>query len=282
MKDVTKKIEALGFSTYEAKVFWVLYQGFSMSAADVAKEAKIPRPSVYEILRSFAHKGICNEVKTPTKLLYEMVDTDVIQDKIENDIYKTYTTKQRDLKECFTEIKPLYKSKRPPEYRVDVELIKGYNTHRQYKFLDLIKNSKQAILLMNRFEGNVSPDLDEEGKRFYSRGGKFKSIYETSSNFKIKINDRWQNVTRESLISLCESFEKQGEEIKLLDNVPQIMAVFDQKIVYFRLFDESIPKSERSDIIIKNKKFAEFITNLFNLYWDKADTLENFKKILTK
>jgi sugar-specific transcriptional regulator TrmB len=43
MKDVTKKIEALGFSTYEAKVFWVLYQGFSMSAADVAKEAKIPR-----------------------------------------------------------------------------------------------------------------------------------------------------------------------------------------------------------------------------------------------
>jgi sugar-specific transcriptional regulator TrmB len=282
MKDVTKKIEALGFSTYEAKVFWVLYQGFSMSAADVAKEAKIPRTSVYEILRSFAHKGICNEVETPTKLLYEMVDTNVMEDKIGNDIRKTYETKLLNLQECFNEIKPYFKSKRPPEYRVDVELIKGFNRQRQYKFLDLIKNSKQAILLMNRLEGNVSLDIDEETKKFHTRGGSFKSIYESSGNFRIKINNNWQNVTREGLIKLCETFEKQGEEIKLLDRVPQIMAVFDEKVVYLRLFDESIPPSERSDIIIKNRKFAEFITNLFNLYWDKADTIEAFKKILTK
>jgi hypothetical protein len=211
-----------------------------------------------------------------------MVDTDIIQDKIEKDIYNTYVSQQRDLKECFSEIKPSFKSKRPPEYRVDVELIKGFNRHRQFKFLDLVKNSKKAILFMNRLEGNVSIELDEENKKFHARGGQVKSIYESSGNFKIKINGKWQNVTHEGLIKLCETFEKQGEHVKLLDRVPQIMAVFDEKIVYFSLFDESIPKTERSDVIIKNKKFAEFITNLFNLYWDKADSIDEFKKFLNK
>lgn len=280
MKEIIKKIETLGFSSYEAKVFWVLYQGFSMSAADIAKEAKIPRTSVYEILRSFAHQGYCNEVKTPTKLLYEMVDTDVIQDKIENDIYKTYKTRQTQLKDCFNDMKPMFKSKRAQEYRVDVELIKGYNRHRQFKFLDLIKNSTKAILFMNRLQGNVSYDLDEETKRFHKRGGSFKSIYEAGGNFRVKINGQWQNVTREGLIKLCESFEKQGEQVRLMDSVPQIMAIFDEKIVYFRLSDESIPVSERSDVIISNKKFAEFISNLFNLYWDKADTIETIKQLI--
>jgi hypothetical protein len=133
---------------------------------------------------------------------------------------------------------------------------------------------------MNRLEGNVSFDLDEENRKFYSRGGKVKAIYESTENFRIKINGKWQHVTREGLIKLCETFEKQGEDVRLIDSVPQVMAIFDEKIVYFRLSDESIPVSERSDVIINNKRFAEFITNLFNLYWDKADAIETIKKII--
>jgi sugar-specific transcriptional regulator TrmB len=278
LKDLVNKIEKLGFTTYEAKVFLVLYQGYSMSAADVAKEARIPRTSAYEILRSFAQKGICNEIKTPTKLLYEIIDTNIIQDKIQIDIEKEYKNKLADLTECFRSIKPLFKSKTPPEYRADVELIKGYNRQAEQKFLELVKNSKKAILVMNRFRGNVSTELDDESLKFHKRGGVVKSIYEKNGDFKIKINNKWQSVTHEGLIKLCEEFSKQGEQIKLLNDVPQIMAVFDEMIVYFSLYDENIPTDELSDVIIKNKRFASFITNLFNLYWDKADTIEQLKK----
>lgn len=282
MKDLVNKIEKLGFSTYEAKVFLVLYQGYSMPAADVAKEARIPRTSAYEILRSFAQKGICNEIKTPTKLLYEIIDTNIIQDKIQIDIEKDYKNKLADLTECFRNIKPLFKSKTPQEYRADVELIKGYNRQREQKFLELVKSSSTAILVMNKLRGNISVDLDDESLKFKKRGGLIKTIYETSTNFRMKINNKWQNVTHEGLIKLCESFTNQGEQVKLIDNVPQIMAVFDEKIVYFSLFDEGIPYQEQSDVIIKNKNFATFIIGLFNLYWDKADTIEELKKHLNK
>ncbi len=278
MKELINKLENLGFTTYESKVFLVIYQGYRMSAAEIAKEARIPRPSVYEILRNFAKKGICNEIQTPSKLIYEVIDSNVIEDKIKIELESEFKTKMSGLTDCFAALRPVYKSKRPPEYNTDVELLKGFNLHREQKFMELVKSSSKGILFMNRFKGNVSTDLDEESKKFYKRGGYVKTIYENKTDFRLKINNKWQNVTKEGLIKICEEFTKYGEQIRFLDEVPQIMAVFDEKIVYINLYDESIPIRDMSDIIIKNKRFATFMTGLFNLYWDKANSLEELKK----
>lgn len=282
MKEIIKKIERLGLTTYEAKVFLVLYQGYRMSAAEIAKEARIPRTSVYDILKSFSQRGFCNEVKTPKKLVYEVIESRVLEDKIKIEIDQEYKKRKIALQDCFASIKPLYKSKQPPEFRADVELLKGYNLHREQKFLELVKNSKKAIMIMNRFKGNISLQLDDESKRFHKRGGVIRSIYEGNGDFKLQINNKWQNVTKDGLIRLCESFAAQGEEVRLLSDVPQFMAIFDERIVYFSLYDENIPGKDASDIIIFNKRFAAFIKSLFNMYWDSADTLENLKKQLKK
>lgn len=278
MKDIINKLEQLGFTTYESKVFITLYQGYRMSAAEIAKEAKIPRTSVYDILKNFSKKGICNEIETPTKLEYEIIDTNVIQSKIQIDLETEHKKKVRLLNDCFREIKPKFRSKSAPEYKSEVELLKGFNRQREQKFLELVKKSSKAILIMNKFVGNISTELDDESKKFFKRGGVIKSIYEANSNFRIKINNRWENVTRQGLIKLCETFIKQGEEIKLVNEVPQFVAIFDEKIVYFSLWDENIPKEDATDIFIHNKKFAAFITTMFNTYWDKADSIEIFKK----
>ncbi|MCI0717284.1 MAG: hypothetical protein L0Y77_13400 [Chlorobi bacterium] len=272
-----EKLEKVGFSEYEAKVFFALYQGSVMSAAEIAKDAKIPRTSVYQVLRSFAEKGYCNEISTPTKQLFEIIDSKIIEDKFRIEIESDYEKKIQQLKNCFDEIKPFYKTKQPSEFKTDVELIKGHNLQREFKFLELVRKSHRGIMVMNRFRGNVSTQIDAEVKKLFERGGYIKSIYENSTDFKLKINDKWQSVTKEDLIRLCEMFSSQGEEIRFIEEVPQILAVFDEKIIYISLFDENTPSKDSSDIIIKNKRFARFITGLFNIYWDKADTLESLK-----
>jgi sugar-specific transcriptional regulator TrmB len=93
MKESLTKLQKIGFTDYEAKVFMALYQGYAMSAADVAKEAKIPRPSVYSILRVFAKKGLCNEIDTPSKQIYEMIDSSYIHGKIEFEVKSDYEKK---------------------------------------------------------------------------------------------------------------------------------------------------------------------------------------------
>jgi sugar-specific transcriptional regulator TrmB len=256
--------------------------GHNMTAAEIAEKANIPRTSVYDILKSFAEKGFCNEIQTSTKLRYEMIDPDVIQGKIGEDLTLHYNKKISELKTSFQTLKELYKANEPDENKVDVELIKGYNRFRVTKFIELLKNSEKEMLLMNKIEGHVSRELDEVVLNFFKKGGKIRSIYEASTNFKFEKFDKWVNVTREDLIEICEGFEKQGEKIRLAKKVPQNLAIFDGEIVFISLSDTTMPKNNRTDVIIRNKNFVTYMMELFELYWSKANTVEEFKNLKIK
>ncbi len=282
MEDIIKKLEILGFTIYESKVFTVLMSGHNMTAAEIAEKANIPRTSVYDILKSFAEKGFCNEIQTSTKLRYEMIDPDVIEGKLEEDFKILHDRKLKELKSSFSTLKNLYKAKEPDENKVDVELIKGFNKFRALKFMDLLKNSEKEMLLMNRMEAHVSKQLDEEVLKFYKKGGKVKSIYEGSLNFKLEKDGKWISPTKEDIIDLLLFFENQGEQIKLAKTVPQNMAIFDGEIVFLSLTDLTIPRNNRTDVIIRNKNFATYMVELFELYWKNANTIDEFKNMKSK
>lgn len=275
--DVKNKLESLGFTTYESKVFLVLMNGFNMTAAEIAEQAGIPRTSVYDILKLFVDRGYVNEIQTPSKFRYEMIDPEIIEGKLENEFNKKYTDNLKDLKSSFSEFKKRYKSKIQENDPVDVELIKGFNKFRFNKFLNLMKDAKTEMLLMNKMEGHVSADLDEVSVNFVRAGGVIKSIYEASTNFRFEREGKWVGVTKDDLIKLCEGFEKQGEKIKLSERVPQNMVIFDREIVYLSLVDKSLPKNNRTDLIIRNKNFAEYMVELFDTHWEKSKTVKEYK-----
>jgi len=256
-------------------------KGHNMTAAEVAKEANIPRTSVYDILKIFTEKGLCNEIETPSKLRYEMIDPDVVEDKLEREFNKNYKYKIEELKSSFIDLKTIYKKEAPKEKDVKVELLRGFNMHRELKFLNLIRDSKKEILVTNRIEGGrVSEKQNADVAKFLKRGGLVKTIYEINTNFKVKIKNKWIDVDMNSLVKLCETFEKQGEKVRLAENIPQNYTIFDNKVVFINLVDESIIKHNRSDIIIRNVRYAQMMKDLFNSYWDSAMTVQDFKKTL--
>ena len=281
MKEIINKLEKLGFTNYESKVFLVLMKGHNMTAAEIAKEASIPRTSVYDILKLFTEKGLCNEIETPSKLRYEMIDPDVVEAKLRNEFKTTLNTKLDELSSSFGELKNLYKVEAPEEKKVKIELLRGFNKQRHLKFVDLLRESKEEILVTNRIEGGrVSQEQSEEVKNFLEGGGILKTIYEINTNFKIKVDNKWVNVDMNGLVNLCETFEKQGEKIKLLKNVPQNFTVFDGKIVFVNLIDETVTQYNKSDIIIRNERYAQTTKDLFDFYWDNSMTVREFKKTL--
>jgi sugar-specific transcriptional regulator TrmB len=252
-----------------------------MTAAEIAKEANIPRTSVYDILKSFTEKGICNEIETPTKLRYEMIDPDVVEAKLRNDFKRTHNTKLDELSASFSKLKGLYKVKGLPEKKVKIELLRGFNKHRELKFLNLLKDSKKDILVTNRIEsGLVSDEQSDEVKKFIGEGGILKTIYEINTNFKVKVNNKWVDVDMPKLVDLCESFEEQGENVRLAKEIPQNYTIFDSKIVFLNLIDETIKKNNRSDIIIRDTRYAHMMVDLFNFYWDNSMTVKEFKETL--
>jgi sugar-specific transcriptional regulator TrmB len=280
MKEIIKKLEALGFTNYESKVFLVLMKGRSMSAAEVAEEAGIPRTSVYDILKLFAERGYCNEIETPTKLRYEIIDPSVIEDKIENELNNNFKGKIKELKHSFEYLKPLYTKGKVTEKDTDVEVVKGFNRQREFKLIELIRESKKEILLMNKLEGRISTEQDELVKSFLKKGGVLKSIYEKSKSIKIKIEDKWKDVTEDELVNIYEQFEKQGVEVKIAQKIPQFMMIFDGTKVFISLKDESKFKHQWIDVIIKDKNYGEAMHEFFGFLWKNSTNVKEYKKSL--
>ncbi len=281
MDKISKYLEKVGFTSNEAKVFLVLYKGRNMTAAEIAKNAKVQRTSVYEILKSFAKEGICNEIQTSTKMRYEMIDPDVVKDKMSRSIKNEEEKRLQFLNESFEMMKPLYGSDHNSSSGEQVELIKGFNKHRHIKFIDLLKQAKNEVLIMNRIEGYISGEIDEVGKNFINKGGIVKSVYEETGDFKLLEGDKWVPVSTDNLIKLYESFVNYGEQVKVTKSIIQNIAIFDRKVVFINLVDKNIPGNERTDIAVYNKSFADYSASNFLSIWERSESVKDFKNRMT-
>ncbi len=281
MDEIIKELEIIGFTTFEAKVLCVLFEGHVMTPTEVAKEAKISRAYAYDVLKSFSQRGLCNEIQTSTIVKYELIQPKVVQDKIEKDIFDTYTTRTGKLSSAFEKLMPRYRSKENEQGFTDVELIKGFNKHRYEKFVELMKETKKEMLLVNKLGGYIQSEVDETSKNLVERGCVLRSIYEVSKKFKIKVNDEWVPAGEGDLLRIFSDFEKQGEQVRLASEVFQNMVIFDRKIVFVSLADPKIPKNNRSDIIIKDEYYANSMAQYFDYFWQQSKTIEQFKSELS-
>ncbi|MBS1492759.1 MAG: TrmB family transcriptional regulator [Bacteroidetes bacterium] len=279
MNEIIQQLKKLGFTEYESKVFIALLKGNLMSASEVADEAGVRRTEVYAFLKSFVEKGYCNEIETNSVLKYEMIDPDIIMDKLERKIIKTKQEEIDNLKDTFAKLKPLHKTLESEKSKiVNIELIRGYNQHRVSKFMELFKQAKHEILFMIKLELQVSDELDDTAKEFFAKGGVIKSIYETDSEFKVKKGETWTTGTMEDLIKVTSAYESYGEQVKLSKLRVPNMTIFDRETVFMNINDKTIPKHNEADIIVKNKDYALNMVQVFESYWNTSLTIKDFKK----
>lgn len=283
MNEIIQQLKKLGFTEYESKVFVAVLKGNLMSASEIADAAGIRRTEVYAFLKLFVEKGFCNEIETNSVMKYEMIDPDIIMDKLERKIIKTRQEEIDNLKSTFKTLKPLYKTLESEKSKiVNIELIRGYNQHRVSKFMELFKQAKHEILFMIKLELQVSEELDETAKEFFARGGVIKSIYETDSEFKVKKGETWTTGTMEDLIKVTSAYESYGEQVKLSKVRVPNMTIFDRETVFMNINDKTIPKHNEADIIVKNKDYALNMVQVFESYWNTSLTIKDFKKEISK
>lgn len=282
-KEIIERLKTLGFKEYEAKVFLVLLKGEPMSASAIAKEAKIIRNSIYDILKSFVEKGYCNEIETNTILNYQIIDPQIILDKIEKAYYNNYNTKISILKDTFSELQEVYKSKPKEKAKKDIniELVRGFNMHRVAKYTEILKNSRKEVLGMYRLSGVlpwVTEELDATASEMIKKGAVIKSIYMESLNFKIKKNGKLLQAKPGDLLRILQTFERYGEKVRISKMKIPNVTIFDRKTIFINMSDKEVPKNKQADIIIHNPDFAEHIIDLFNYYWENSLTVEEYKK----
>jgi sugar-specific transcriptional regulator TrmB len=277
-KDIIEKLKELGFKEYESKVFNVLLKGSLMSASEISKEAKIIRNSIYDILKSFVEKGYCNEIETNSVQQYQILNPDIIFGKLEIDLNDSHKKNLELLRSTLSEVKPVFNAKKKDSDKdIKIELVRGYNKHRVAKYIDLLKETKKKLYGMYRLKGLVSEELDEIAGRIIKNGGEVRSIYHVSLDFKVQKSGNPEPAKSADLLRILQSFEKNGEKVRISEKEIPNMTIFDEKKVFFNLGDKSIPTNKKADLIVKYEDFAGYMNDLFEYYWDRSITTKEYK-----
>lgn len=278
-KVLIEQLKNLGFNEYKAKVFLTLANGRLMTATEIAEDAQIVRGSIYDILKSFVEKGYCNEIETNRVLQYQIIDPDVIIDKIERDYKDDYNVRLTLLKNTFKEVKDIYTTQSTAEHKyINIELIRGYNKHRVAKYREFLLTAEKEICGMYHIKGIISEDSAEVANEFIKKGGKIRSIYSFNLDFKVESKGKVTEADKDDFIKVTYQFEKMGEEVRITElNIPN-MTVVDKENVYLQTTDKWIPKQYQADLIMRRTDFAKNMYDLFNYYWNDSMTIDEFKR----
>jgi sugar-specific transcriptional regulator TrmB len=279
-KEIIEKLKSIGFKEYEAKVFVVLMKGIPMSVSDIAKEANLIRNSIYDTLKSFAERGYCNEIETNTILKYQIINPEIIIGKVEKEFDDLNRKRILTFKDTLTELKDHYKKNTyESEDSIDnVELIRGFNKHRLAKYMELVENAKFEILAMNRLKGLITDDINNFTKKFTKNGGVIRSLYKISLDFKVMKEGKQVNASNEDLVKVCEMFESFGEKVKLTAiEIPNLVIIDREKIFLNITGEKAVAKNKQSDLIINDKNYTCNMIDLFESYWERSASINEYK-----
>ena len=274
------ELKELGFTEYKAKVFISLSKGKLMTAAEIVKDTKIVRGSIYDILNFFVERGYCNQIETNRILQFQIIDPDVIVDKIERDYKSDFNQKISHLKSTFKKVKSIYNTDSPDEDKfINIELIRGFNKHRISKYRNFLLKAQKEICGMYLLKGIISEDSDKVANEFVQKGGTIRSIYGYMLDFKIIREGDVIDATKADLIKVCRNFEEMGEEVRISTlNIPN-MTIVDKENVFINTNDKWIPKQNQADIILRRSELGKNMYDLFNYYWEDSLTINEFEKM---
>ena len=102
----------------------------------------------------------------------------------------------------------------------------------------------------------ISEDFRSSQKKAVERGIKFRSIYEIEEgDF-----DAFKNKIR--------IFESQGEIVRIIENLPLKMFVFDAKVVALALRNKAEIGVNFVTVIVEHPDFAKAMETMFNMFWN--------------
>jgi HTH-type transcriptional regulator, sugar sensing transcriptional regulator len=271
-KQIQRFLE-LGLTERETKVYITLLSKKSFTSSELQKSANIPRTKIYEVLLKMVERGICLERRIGKIKYYEAVEPKKALHKVLED-YKNNFQYELDKKKEITEslagiFNPIYQQNKnfisPLEF---VEVIKD-KEQAQKRILDAFKEAKSETVFLIKgpyvcdTNTRVNQQIKEE-KNMLKRGVKCKKIYESG-----------ELLQHTALIEQFKPLAKLGSQLRMIEQIPIKMVVFDERKVIFPLQDIIKNPDELTIILIEHKEMVSACRILFNFLWSNSKPLMN-------
>lgn len=275
MTDLIEELQELGLPGREAEIYIALLQKKEFTAPEISKITSVARTKCYEMLQNLVRKKLCNtHLKNGIKY-FSGVDPGTAITNILS-VYETELVRKKEFAEkCKKKLMTLHKKKvdllDPLDY---IEVVSQPNQIRE-RWLQIQAATKNELLLFAKapYAVTLNDNLENEAE-VIENSVICKGIYEYKG---LSSKDE-----KESFIKTIEAFQRLGEEIRLVKELPMKLVISDDAVTMFSLNDRVSLTSSFTSMIVNHPSFAAALKTVFNSYWQIGITLEKFKKIVLK
>lgn len=265
---IEKLIEA-GLNNYEARVYDTLLNEGLINATKISELAEIPQGRVYSVLKSLEQKGFCTIYSGSIKKYQAINPKRAFKELIK--------AKKKDLKEMeqlSKELEASFERKQTETAPLDFVQILTSKQSQINKFDDLIKASENTLYSFNK--GPYATGFMRQIEEIKAASAPLIKIIENGTKVKALFEAETEHI--DAFINMIEYYESIGEEVRICAKLPIKMLLSDNKMAMVSLRSLSASRFKMTSMVVEHSDLTNALIELFESYWDKGMTIEEFKE----
>ncbi len=252
------RLTRLGLTSYEARAYSALVRRDSFTAAQVAREAGLPRQRIYDVLGNLVQRGLAS-ARPGHQVKYAAVAPELAIARLIAIQREELAERERDAAEIVEVLTPDYEAGQahtdPLEY-IEVLHDRGAINER---FAELQSQVKREILVFTKPPYAKPPQENVEGLEV-TLTHDARSVYEAS------IFD--DPATTEGVRRFIEA----GEEARFVDRLPLKLVIIDETIVMFGMEDPVANSEALTIVVVEHPSLAQVLKIAFDTVWEQGLT----------
>ncbi|WP_042381614.1 TrmB family transcriptional regulator [Streptacidiphilus melanogenes] len=256
-------LEELGLTNYEARVYLALIRRDVFTAAEVAREAGVPRQRVYDVLEGLIRRQLA--VLHPGRVAgYSAVAPDTAVERLIEQQRRSLGRLERLSSELARELGPTFDSGRTHTDPLDYVEVLRDSADISERFARLQTTAERELLSFSKPPWFTPPENLaglEASARLHAAGRTVRSLYSR------------EVLEDPALVEVMHLFVDAGEEIRIADELPLKMIIADGSTVMCDMPDPVARDSATTSLCIRHPSLAEALSLAFHSIWDSSLTL---------
>jgi sugar-specific transcriptional regulator TrmB len=259
------RLTRLGLTTYEARAYAALVRRESFTAAQVARQADLPRQRIYDVLGSLVHKGLASGRPGAT-VKYAAVAPELAIERLMSLQRDRLAELERDAAAVLDTLNPEYEAGRahtdPLEY---IEVLRDASAINR-RFIELQAQVKREILVFTKPPFARPPQENVEGIEV-SRTHRARSVYEFSA------------LEDPAVSAAIGRFMEAGTEARFVERLPLKLVIIDESIVMFGMDDPVASSDGVTIVVVEHPALAMTLKLAFDATWDRGVTYDQARRL---
>ena len=246
----------LGLTSYEAKTYLALIKRDSFTAAQVARQAEVPRQRIYDVLGSLVEKGLAS-TKPGRAVKYSATSPDLAIPRLVADHRARLEAMETDAEQMVAELsKDFAAGQRETDPLDYIEVLRDRRAINE-RFAQLQRQIEHEILVFTKPPYATPPQEQHVGLEVTPKIDA-RSLYE------------YAVFDDPDAVAGVRRFIEMGEKARVVRELPLKLAIIDECIVMFGMDDPVAGSTEQTMMVVEHPALARVLKTAFTALWDQG------------